>query len=268
MNTVKTILASSNPIGHVAPHELFSFDIGSFHVVFSNHMLMMFIASLLLAIVLPYIARGKHLVPSGLYNAVESVCAYIRDEMAIPLLHENTDRFIKYIWTLFFFILVCNVLGLIPLDSIVYLISGFNLKHIGGTATANIWVTGAMAVVSFLMIHINGVRQQGPWLYIKNFIPKVPLVMVPMFYCLEFVGAFIKPFSLAIRLFANMLAGHTMLAVLAMLTMMSKSYIVGGVTLVSCTALGMLELFVAFLQAYIFTFLTTMFIAMAISPDH
>ena len=268
MNMVNIMLASSNPISHVAAHELFSFDVWSYHFVFSSHMLMMAVASLLLMIVLPYICKGNHMVPKGLYNAIEGICSYIRDEMAIPLLHENTDRFIKYIWTLFFFILTCNVLGLIPFDSIIYVASGFHIKHIGGTATANIWVTGALATLSFFMIHLNGIRQQGLWSYVKNFIPKVPLPLVPMFYFLEFVGAFIKPFALAIRLFANMLAGHTMLAVLAMLTMMSKSYLVGGATLVGCTALGMLELFVAFLQAYIFVFLTTMFISMAINPEH
>ena len=268
MNMFNTVLASNNPISHVAAHELFSFSVGNSHIVFTNHMLMMLIAFLLLVLGLPYICRRHHMVPTGAYNLIESICSYVRDEMAEPLLHDKADRFIKYIWTVFFFILTCNILGLIPLDGIIYLITGCKVKHIGGTATASIWVTGAMSVISFLMIQINGILQQGPWGYIKNFIPKVPLPMVPMFYVLEFVGAFIKPFALAIRLFANMLAGHTMLAVLAMLAMMSKSYLITGVTLFSCTALGMLELFVAFLQAYIFTFLTTLFISMAINPEH
>lgn len=268
MNMVNTILATGNPISHIAAHDLFSFDIGHYHITFNSHMLMMLIATLLLMIALPFIVSRKKMVPSGFYNAIEGVCSYLRDEMAAPLLHENTDKYIKYLWTLFFFILTCNILGLIPLDSFFYLVSGLHLKYLGGTATANIWVTGALAVLSFFMIHINGVLKQGLFGYIKNFIPKVPLAMVPMMYFLEIVGSVIKPFSLAIRLYANMLAGHTMLAVLTMLAMMSRSFIIGGVTLVSCTALGMLELFVAFLQAYIFTFLTTMFIAMAIHPDH
>ncbi len=268
MNMETYILASSNPISHVAAHELFSITVGSYHIPFTNHMLMLSMAALLLVTILPYVVRGHHMVPQGFYNCIESVCSYLRDEMAIPLLHDKADRYIKYLWTLFFFILICNVLGMIPLDSIVYLVSGRTIKHVGGTATASIWVTGAMAVVSFFMIHVNGIKDQGLWHYIKNFIPKVPLVMVPMFYVLEIVGALVKPFSLAIRLFANMLAGHTMLAVLTMLAMMSHSYIVGGVTLISCTALSLLELFVAFLQAYIFTFLTTLFIASAINPEH
>ena len=261
-------LANSNPISHVAPHELFSFDIGTYHIVFSNHMLMMTVAAMILLFGLPAIVSRQQMIPTGMYNVIESICSYLRDEMAVPALHDNADRFIHYIWTVFFFILTCNLLGLIPFDSLIYLASGCKIKHIGGTATANIWVTGALAVVSFLMIHINGIRQQGIVMYIKNFIPKVPLVMVPMFYVLETVTMFIRPFALAIRLFANMLAGHTMLAVLAMLAMISKSYIVSGITLAGCTALGMLELFVALLQAYIFTFLTTMFIAMAIEPEH
>ncbi len=265
---VNTILASSNPLSHVAPHELLTFEIAGYSFAFSNHMLMMVVACLVLMSMIPVISRHRSMVPSGFYNAIESLCDYIREEMAKPMLHEKTDRYIKYIWTLFFFILTCNILGLVPLDSIVYFASDLNVKHIGGTATANVWVTGAMAVLSFLMIHINGIRHQGILTYARNFIPKVPIFMAPLFYLLEIAGALIKPFSLAIRLYANMLAGHTMLAVLTMITMMSRSYMIGGVTLVSCTALSILELFVAFLQAYIFTFLTTMFISAAISPEH
>ena len=268
MNSINTILASSNPLSHVAAHKLFSITVGTHEIVFSNHMLMMLIAALLLMIGLPFAVRSKSMVPRGMYNLVESVCAYLREEMVKPLLHENTDRFIKYIWTVFFFILTCNLLGMVPLDSIIYVITGFHVKNIGGTATANIWFTGMLAICSFLMIHVNGVIHQGVFGYIKNFIPHVPWPMVPLMYLLEAVGALIKPFALAIRLFANMIAGHTMMAVLAMIALMSKSYLISGVTLVGCTAFSLLELFVALLQAYIFAFLTTMFISAAISPEH
>ncbi len=264
---ITNILASGNPLSHVVQHELFT--IGDF--AFSSHMLMMVVATVLMLIIFPLVARQKTMVPTGFRNFFESICVFLREEVAHPALGENTDRFIKYIWTTFFFILFCNLLGMIPTGSILYLVTGGNLeitKHLGGTATANIWVTGALAGLSFIMTHISGIIHQGPFAYVKNFIPHVPWPMIPVMYVLEAIGALVKPFALALRLFANMLAGHTVLGALILIAMASQSYAISGVTLFGCAALSLLELFVAFLQAYIFTFLTTMFIASAVHPDH
>ncbi|MCF7958861.1 MAG: F0F1 ATP synthase subunit A [Phycisphaerae bacterium] len=262
------ILAADNPLSHVVQHPLF--PIGD-TFVFSSHMLMMLVAGVLMVIIFPMVARQKTMVPTGLRNFFESICVFIREEVARPALGDNTDRFIKYIWTTFFFILFCNLLGMIPTGSIMYLASGFKvepLKYLGGTATANIWVTGALAGLAFVMTHVSGIIQQGPWAYIKNFIPHVPWPMIPVMYVLEAIGALVKPFALALRLFANMLAGHTVLGALIIIAMASQSYTISVVTLFGCAALSLLELFVAFLQAYIFTFLMTMFIASAVHPEH
>jgi F-type H+-transporting ATPase subunit a len=262
------ILASSNPLSHVVQHPLFTFHIGSWEVVFSNHMLMALVAAALMLIIFPLMARRQELVPCGLRNFFESICVFIREDVARPALGEHADHFIKYLWTTFFFILFCNLLGMIPSDGIIYFLSGMHVKGLGGTATANIWVTGALAIVAFIMIHVSGIREQGIGSYIKNFIPHVPVPLIPVMYVLEFISMLVKPFALAIRLFANMMAGHTVLGALLGLVFMSQNYFVGGITVLGSAALSLLELFVAFLQAYIFTYLTTLFIAAAIHPEH
>ncbi len=264
------MLASNDPLSHVVQHDLFKVPGTGFSV--SNHMLMMFIAGISLLLILPQVARQRSMVPTGGRNFLESICVFIRDEVARPVLGERTDRYIIFIWNTFFFILLCNLLGMIPLDSIIYLVSGANVQHIGGTATANIWVTGALATVAFFMIHISGIREQGLSTYLKNFIPHVPLPLVPVMYILEIIGALVKPFALAIRLFANMLAGHTVLGALIGLAFISSQLAVKAPTSIAvvlgCAAFSLLELFVAFLQAYIFTYLMTMFIGAAVHPSH
>ena len=268
MNLTATILASDNPLSHVVQHELFSFHIGSYEVTFTNHMLMVILAAVLLLIILPVIARQRSMVPRGVRNFFESICVFIREEVARPVLGHNTDRFMPYLWTTFFFILFCNLLGMVPLDSMVYTLSGKKLQHYGGTATANIWITGTLAGFAFIMIHFSGIREQGSWQYIKNFIPHVPWPLILPMYFLELIGAAVKPFALAIRLFANMMAGHTVIGALMGLAVVSGNLAVGGATVLGCVAISLLELFVAFLQAYIFTYLTTLFIGMAVHPEH
>lgn len=259
-----SVLASENPLDHVVQHELFS--LGPF--VFTNHMLMLLVAGGFLLVILPLIARERSMVPSGARNFFEAICVFLREEVARPALGENTDRFIKFIWTIFFFILSCNLLGMIPLDSILLFLSLGHLRHFGGTATSNLWVTGALALCAFLMIHVSGIRQQGLWSYIKNFIPPVPWPLIPVMYVLEIIGALVKPFALAIRLFANMMAGHTVLGALLIMGLAAKSIPIAGATVLGCAVLSLLELLVAFLQAYIFTYLTTLFLGAAVHPEH
>jgi len=259
-----SILASGDPLDHVVQHELFK--IGP--ILFTNHMLMLIIAGVMLLVLLPLIAKQRSMVPSGVRNFFEAICVFLREEVARPILGENTDRFIKFIWTIFFFILFCNVLGMIPIDGLILFLSFGKLQHYGGTATSNIWVTGTLAGCAFLMIHVSGIRQQGVFSYIKNFIPHVPIPLMPFMYVLELIGSLVKPFALAIRLFANMMAGHTVLGALLILGLAAKSIPIAGATVVGCAALSLLELFVAFLQAYIFTFLATLFIGAAVQPEH
>ncbi|MBI9017784.1 MAG: F0F1 ATP synthase subunit A [Phycisphaerae bacterium] len=262
------ILASEDPLSHVVQHDLMVFNIAGHEIHFTNHMLMVLVAFILLLGIIPVMRKRGGMIPSGLANFIEAICVFLRDEVAKPALHEDTDRFIKYIWTVFFFVLTLNLMGMVPTASIIYFLSGKHLKDMGGTATANIWVTGTLALCSFLMIHIAGIMHQGPVSYFKNFVPAVPKALIPFMYVLELAGSIIKPFALAVRLFANMLAGHTVIGALIVIGMASQSYIISSLTLAGCVALSLIDLFVSFLQAYIFTFLTVLFISSAVHPEH
>jgi len=263
LDTGGIVLTQFNPLREVVSRELFTV----WGITVSNHMFMVTLSAAILLVALPLAVRGKGLARRGFGNLIETVCVFIREEMARPFLGEATDRHIGFVWTVFFFVLTLNLLGMVPLDKFITLISGAE-SHLGGIATANIWVTGSLALVAFFSIHIFGMRQQGVWGYVRNFAPNVPWPMVPFIYFLEVVGAIVKPFALAIRLFANMLAGHVVLGTLLGLIFLFKNYFVGAATVIGVVLMSLLELFVAFLQAYIFTFLTTIFIGFAVKPQH
>ena len=138
----------------------------------SNHIIMQISAVLLLVLLIPTFVRVRSsgdairdLTPHGFGNFFESICAYFRDTVARPALGEHTDRFIPYIWSVFFYILFVNLLGLLPLEPLTRgLVRGvFPHAHhgIGGSATGNIWVTATLAACTFLMIVVNGLRLNG-----------------------------------------------------------------------------------------------------------
>ena len=106
MTSMIPILASESPLSHVIQHELFRFHIGTMEIIFTNHMLMVLVAAVLLLLTLPLIVRQRTIVPGGVRNFIEAICVFIREEVARPVLGENTDRFIKFLWTTFFFILI------------------------------------------------------------------------------------------------------------------------------------------------------------------
>jgi F-type H+-transporting ATPase subunit a len=195
------------------------------------------------------------------------------------VLGEETDRFMPYLWTLFFFILFNNLLGLLPLEPItgpiVRIISGDPHAHaVYGTATANIWVTGTLAFLSWLVIQVSGIRANGLVNYCKHFLGGAPWYMAAVMIPVEIMGMFVKPVALAIRLFANMTAGHILLAVLAGFTGTAAGIGVGALigigipVVLGSVAIMCLETFVAFLQAYIFTFLTSLFIGQLVVHEH
>jgi F-type H+-transporting ATPase subunit a len=267
------ILAAANPIEHVVDHPHVRID-GL--TVLSNHMLMQILAALLLVFIIPAAVRLRRtgdevsdLSPRGIGNFFESICNYLRNEVARPALGEHTDRFIGYIWTVFFFILFCNLLGLLPLPAITKAIFGLS---IGGTATGNIWVTATLAVCTLLMIVVNGLRYNGME-FVKHFF-QGPIFISPMIALLEVIGLAAKTFALAVRLFANMIAGHILLAVLISFIGMAGAKSTGlGIAIaipvvLGSVAINLLEIFVAFLQAFIFTFLTTIFIGQAVVIHH
>lgn len=252
--------------------------------LWSNMIIMQLIAVILLLVLIPTFARmrqtGDHvkdLTPRGMGNFFEAICAYLRNDVARPILGKHTDQFIPYIWTVFFYILFINLLGLLPLEPITRgLVKRIfpNAHHgIGGAATGTMWVTGSLAACTLFMIVFNGIRYNG-MAYVKHFF-QGPIYIAPLIAFLEVVGLGAKCFALMVRLFANMVAGHVLLAVL--LSFIGLSYLALGsgaatgigitVVLVS-VAFNILEIFVAFLQAFIFTFLTTLFIGQAVVIHH
>jgi len=259
-------LGADDPASHVVAHPIFGSS------WFTNHHLMGLVAGVVVLCVFAHVARRAR--PSGdgvegyitkgpLAQFFEVLAEYIRDNVARPNLGDLTDKYIAYIWTVFFFVLFANLLGMIPFGAAAAWISGdVNAGHWGGTATANFAVTSALATISFLAIIVIGVREQG-LKYFTHFapVPFKPVGMIPLaifLVALEIMGLFIKCVVLAVRLFGNLAAGH--LVVAAVLALIS-SYLVGGLVVFALTALSLLEVFVAFLQAFIFTFLTVLFIA-------
>ncbi len=284
------ILATSDPMNHVYQwiyqrlHVTGAdtvFTPGGSITVVSNHIIMQVIAVLLLVLIVPRFTRMRDtgdtigdLTPGGLGNFFESICAYFRDTVARPVLGQHTDAFIPYIWTAFFYVLFINLLGLLPLEPLTRgLVKGVypEAHHgFGGSATGNIWVTGTLATCTMFMIVVNGLRIGG-MAYVAHFCPG-PLWLAPLLVPVEIIGLGAKIFALAVRLFANMVAGHVLLAVLMSFIGLSYAAMgaagatgIGIVVVLVSVAFNLLELFVAFLQAFIFTFLTTLFIGQAIN---
>ena len=261
------VLAELNPLRPVIAAPLFQFSIGGYEIVFSNHMLMITVATVILLIIIPLGARKRRLMPRGLQNLIETVCVFLREEVARPILGDNTDQFIFFVWTIFFFILTLNLLGMVPTESMVYLIMGKEYRY-GGGATANIWITGALAMVTFVLTHAAGIKRYGLLKYLSHLAPKVPWPILPLIYVLEIVSALVRPFALAIRLFANMLAGHIVLATFIGLILIFKSWFAVAGSIGAVIVMSSLELLIAFIQAYIFTLLSTLFISLALESEH
>ena len=162
---------------------------------------------------------------------------------------------------------ICNLLGLVPFLDF--------LGHGGNTATGNLKITAGLALCAFATYHFLGIREQGgTTTYFKNLFPHVPIFVLPIIFVVELMAHVVRPCALAIRLFANMLAGHTMIAaILGFTAVFTKDFLLGGAAIsftcfLGITALSFLELLVAVIQAFVFTFLTTVFLAGAVHPEH
>ena len=269
------MLAASDPLTHVLSHPLVTLENGT--VVLDNHIVMQVVATaLVLVLIISAFRSGSRghedaveaMVPKGSANFFEAICNYLRNEVARPALGSYTDRFIPYIWSLFFFILFCNLLGMIPLDAVLGLFMA-HPPHIGGTPTGNIKVTLTLAIFTMILMIFNGLRLGGMH-YLAHFCPG-PLWMAPLLVPVEIAGLGARIFALTVRLFANMMAGHILLATLISFATVMPGVIGFGIAIPSilgAVAISMLEIFVAFLQAFIFTFLTTLFLGQSIVFHH
>lgn len=200
-------------------------------------------------------------------NFLEPFVLYVRSEMVYPIMGEaNGRRYLPFFLTQFFFVLFCNLLGLIPVPH--FGIGGIEFPGLG-TATANMAVCAALSGVTLFTIFIMGMAEQGPIKFWKNMVPHgIPVPLLPLLFPIEVIGIFIKCFALTIRLFANMTAGHIVIFTFIGMIFIFHSVFVAPPAIAFALFIYMLELFVAFLQAFIFTLLSIIFINMAIRPEH
>ncbi|BDG09698.1 F0F1 ATP synthase subunit A [Anaeromyxobacter paludicola] len=212
----------------------------------TKHLIMLWLASALLLLAFFAASRNRELVPRGLYNFLELLVQFVRDEIAMKNIGKaDADRFVPYLCTAFFFILFANLFGLIPYAA---------------TATGNLAVTLTLAVFTFLITQYAQIKAQGLGGWLKHLTggvhPALWVIMVPV----EILGLFTKPFALTIRLFANMIAGHIVILSLLGLIFALHSPLVALGSVPMALGIFALELFVAFVQAYIFTMLSSLFI--------
>jgi F-type H+-transporting ATPase subunit a len=219
----------------------------------SLHGVMVILAAIGLVYFMSVVCRKIPAVPTGALNVVEFFVKFIRDEIAIPFLGEEDGRKLTPILcSFFFFILTLNLLGLVPCFS---------------TATSNINVTGALAGVTLLFMTVGALWKNGPVGFVRGFIPPgVPWPILVLLVPVELLGLLIKAFALMIRLFANELAGHVVVFSLLGLVVMFGAVALPAVGM--AMGIYILEVFVAFLQAYIFTLLSALFIGQRYHPSH
>jgi F-type H+-transporting ATPase subunit a len=206
--------------------------------------------------------RGGQRPKGRLWNMLEAFLVYLRDNVARPAIGSHDgDRFVPLVWTVFFFVLGCNLMGMVPWM---------------GSPTAAFAVTAALAFVVFITVIGSGMVKLGVVGFWKAQVPHMDLspvlkvFLVPMIFVIEIFGLLVKHGVLAVRLLANMMGGHVVLAVLlAFIAATWGSVLFWGVmpaAVLGATALNLLELLVAFIQAYVFAFLTSLFIGMAVHP--
>lgn len=255
----------------------------------TKYQILIVAAAVLVAV--PYILLAKRVEngapPRGpFWNFLEMLLLFIRDEVVRPNVgpghsahdahdpgddpahphHHQADKYLPFLWTLFLFILACNLLGMVPFL---------------GSPTADLGVTLTLAVMTFLVIHVSALMKLGPVKYVRSYIPVLKgdnlvmnvflaVIITPMIAAIEVLGAFIRGAVLAIRLFANIFAGHVALAVIVGFAVAGNSFSPGGgvAALVLGTGLSLLELFVAFLQAFVFVLLASIFLGMQLNPEH
>jgi F-type H+-transporting ATPase subunit a len=213
----------------------------------TKHLVMLWLASIVLVVLTLVAVRKRSLVPRGLYNFVEFLVQIVRDEIAKNNIGKHDgDRFVPYLVTAFFFILFVNLFGLVPWAA---------------TATGNVGVTLALATFTFLITQYAQIKAQGIGGYLKHLTGGVAVWLIPV----EILGLFTKPFALTIRLFANMVAGHiVILSLLGLIFALNSPFVALGSVPIAL-AIFCLELFVGFLQAYIFTMLSSLFIGQGLA---
>lgn len=225
---------------------VFGYDIS-----FTNASLFMVLAVLVSGLFFGFAMRRPHLIPGRIQGLAEVMYEFVQG-----IAHENIGhhykKYVPFIFALFLFILFCNLLGMIPFSF---------------TATSHIIVTFGVAALVFVSITLLGLVHQGPVKFFAHFIPEgLPKVIIPVVFLIEFISFMSRPVSLSIRLAANMMAGHTLLKVIA--SFVVPLGLLGVAPVAFLTLLTGFEIFIAILQAYIFTLLTSMYLGEAVGDAH
>jgi F-type H+-transporting ATPase subunit a len=246
---------------HVVDERWGSLPLGPLDFGPTKHLVFFGVTALVLLVVLRLALRGyRSGVPRGLATAVEAMVLFVRDEIAEKNIGHDGRKFVPLLLSAFFFILTAAFLGLVPRSA---------------TATGNVSVTLGMASVSFVAMQYAGISKFGIVGHLKGLVPPgLPWFLVPIMIPIEILGMFTKPFALTVRLFANMLAGHMVITALLMLPALTAAIATAfGIAMIPIS-LGLalfvmlLEVLVAFIQAFIFTLLTAIFIGMFAHPAH
>lgn len=234
-----------------------SLGAGCLDITFTKHSFWMMVGAALVVLLFAFGANRnpKQPVPHGTrQNVLEMLVVFVRNEIAIPNIgKEEGPRYTPYLLSVFFFILTLNLLGLVPWAS---------------TATGNLGVTMALALCTFVLTQFASVKAVGVFGYLKHMTGGAPWWIWPIMVPVEILGLFTKPFALMLRLFANMLAGHIVLFSLLGLIFIIGHVAVSVVAVPFAIFIYLLELFVAFLQAYIFVMLSALFIGMGVAMGH
>ncbi|MCG8345833.1 MAG: F0F1 ATP synthase subunit A [Chlorobiales bacterium] len=238
--------------------ELPKIVVGGYDLSITRHVVFMWIAAVILLLVFGYVGSkyksiSSRQAPGGLANAMEALVEFIRLDVAKSNIGEGYEKHMPYLLTVFVFILVLNLLGLVPY---------------GATATGNINVTLTLSVFTFLITQVSAIKAHGVKGYLAHLTAGTHwalwIIMIPI----EVIGLFTKPFALTIRLFANMTAGHIVILSLIFISFIMKSYLVAIFLSVPFSIfIYLLEIFIAFLQAFIFTMLSALFIGLASSHE-
>ncbi len=244
------------PFGTIHLPHLPSFTVGdiTFDMSITKHVVFLWIAAAVLCLVAIVAARrnSRRDVPRGFGSILEVMILFVRDEIVLPNMGKDGLKYMPYLLTTFFYILLMNLFGLIPY---------------GASATGNVNVTAGLAIIAFVMIQASAIRAQGVGHYLAHLTGGVHWALWPIMIPIEILGLFTKPFALCIRLFANMTGGHIVLVSLIGLIFIFQSYIIAVAPVGFVVAINFLELFVAFLQAYIFTMLTSLFMGLGMPAE-
>ena len=283
LNHFTFLLAETDPSAHVWNHVFWESPSG--YWLWSGNQGNLVLSAIILIFGMMWVAKkvstgdeategaGAFVTKNRFAHMVEVIGVYLGVEVARPLLGDRTNLLMPFLWTLFFFILINNLLGLFPIMDVIHLVKpDWAAQHrtpIGGTATQNVWVNGVLALFAAVVFNGAAIARLGVGGYFAHMTGGAPWFVAWMIFILEFLGqVVIKPVALTIRLFANMTAGHILLATLigfVGVVWNMNILIKGPVTIISVSgafAIMILELFVAFLQAFIFMFLTAVFISL------